>query len=73
MRKIIIILSVSLTFLAANFATFLYSYNSLTSSVFTEDQRIDNAAVIMSTTLPIYGFIALLFGVTFAYALKKRI
>lgn len=73
MKTFMIASAVSIAFLSANFFTFLFSYNKLTSGLFTEDQRIENAAMIMSTTLPIYAFIAILFGISLTFALKRNV
>ncbi len=57
--------------LVVNFFIFAYSYNSLTSTLLTEDQRIENANFIMSTTLPLFAFSSILIWCSVGYLLNK--
>ncbi|WP_288129414.1 hypothetical protein [Microbulbifer sp.] len=63
---------VALTTLVVNFLIFVYSYNSLTASLLTEDQRIHNANFIMSTTLPLFVASSALGWVALGFLLRKK-
>lgn len=72
MRNLGLSMFASVAILAVNFSIFLYSYNSLTATLLTEDQRIDNADFVMTATLPMYAVSSILFGLLIAALLKGR-
>ncbi len=57
--------------LIINFLIFAFSYNSLTATLLTEDQRIKNASFIMSTTLPLFALSSILIWCSVGYLLNK--
>lgn len=71
MRNLGLSLLATVVILAVNFSIFLFSYNSLTATLLTEDQRIDNAEFVMTATLPMYVIASVVFGLFISILLKK--
>lgn len=63
--------AVAVMALVLNFLIFAFSYNRLTSTLLTEDQRIHNAGFIMTTTLPLFALSSILIGCLVGCLLSK--
>lgn len=58
--------------LVSGFLVFLYSYNSITSPVLTDEQRFEGAKFVFSVTLPSYLAISVVIGVLVFFLLRRR-
>ncbi|WP_444904061.1 hypothetical protein ACJJIU_02315 [Microbulbifer sp. CnH-101-E] len=63
---------ISILLLVINFLIFSFSYNSLTRSLLTEDQRIENAGFIMGTTLPLFAFVSFSLWLIMGFLLSRN-
>ena len=69
-NKLLIISLLVLFNFTANFLLFTYSYNKLATPFLHEEQRVENADFIMSTTAGLFALEALLLGAIFYLVLK---
>lgn len=58
--------------LVSSFLVFLYSYNSITSPVLTDEQRFEGAQFVFSVTLPSYLAISVGIGVLVFLLMRRR-
>lgn len=69
-NKMLVIAVLVLINFAANFMVFTYNYNKLATPFLNEEQRVENADFIMSMTIAMFAFEALVLGLLFFLVLK---
>jgi len=57
---------------AANFLIYNYSFNSQATPFLSEDQRVDSALLMLTTTVPAYLVSALIVTIAFYWIAKNR-
>ncbi len=70
--KVFLSILVVLTNFVATFMVFMYNYNHLATPYLYEEQRVDNAIYIFSTTISMFAAISILTGMVFFLIKRKK-
>ncbi|MFC4258561.1 hypothetical protein ACFOZ5_05860 [Marinobacter lacisalsi] len=62
---------VAIVTLVSGFLAFLYSYNAITDSVLTDEQRLEGSRFVFSVTLPSYLAISILIGAIVFFLMRR--
>ena len=71
-NKVFLSVLAALTNFVATFLVFMYNYNHLATPYLHEEQRVDNAIYIFSTTILMFAAISVLTGIAVFFISRKK-